>query len=254
MSRAAPPCTSMQLPMDPVLVGGAFALRHYTGIARDTKDIDVFVRQADLDRLLDVLGARGCETERTFDHWLAKARCGDDFMDVIFASGNAVCPVDDAWFAHAEPATLLDVSVIVSPVEEMIWSKAYIMERERYDGADIMHLMLARAEQIDWVRLISRFGSHWRVLFAHLVLFGFIYPAERERIPEWVMNGLAGRLEREMRTPAPKEHTCQGTLLSREQYLVDVARWGLADVRYTDASSMTPDDVVMWTRAIESSK
>jgi hypothetical protein len=27
----------------------------------------------------------------------------------------------------------------------MIWSKAFVMERERYDGADVAHVILRRA-------------------------------------------------------------------------------------------------------------
>ena len=53
------------------------------------------------------------------------------------------------------------------------------MERERYDGADIAHLLRARADQLAWRRLLRRFGPHWRVLLGHLVLFGFVYPGER---------------------------------------------------------------------------
>jgi hypothetical protein len=57
-----------------------------------------------------------------------------------------------------------------------------------------------------------------------------------------------------MRSEPPQEKKCQGTLLSREQYLVDVQRWGLADARHTDASDMSPDDVVLWTQAIDEDK
>jgi hypothetical protein len=28
-------------------------------------------------------------------------------------------------------------------VEEMVWQKAFIMERERFDGADVVHLIQA---------------------------------------------------------------------------------------------------------------
>jgi hypothetical protein len=59
-------------------------------------------------------------------------------------------------------------------VEETIWSKAFVMERERYDGADIAHLLRASAERLDWHRLLERFDAHWPVLLSHLILFGFI--------------------------------------------------------------------------------
>ena len=102
------------------------------------------------------------------------------------------------------------VDVLLCPVEETIWSKAFIMERERYDAADIMHLILAHAEHLDWARLLVRFGPHWRVLFSHLCLFGFIYPSERDRIPEWVMTGLMDRLDQELRTPPPMREDLSG--------------------------------------------
>ncbi len=236
------------------LVGGGYALSFYTGVARDTKDFDIFVTREDYEAVMQVLSEAGYHTELTFPHWLGKATCQHGYLDVIFNSGNGVARVDAQWFEHAARGEALGFSVLFCPVEEMIWSKAYIMERERYDAADIMHLILARAEQINWPRLLSRFGDHWRVLLAHLLLFGFIYPSERDRIPRWVINGLIGRLEREMLTPAPTEKTCQGTLLSREQYLIDVQRWGLADARHGEASSMTPADVALWTQAIDAGK
>lgn len=235
------------------LVGGGYALGHYTGIERHTKDFDIFVRRPDYDRTMEVLAAAGYATELTFPHWLGKASCEHGYVDVIFSSGNGVATVDDAWFQHAAAGEALGVPVKLCPAEETIWSKAFIMERERYDCADIMHLLLACAEKLDWMRLLKRFGTHWRVLFSYLCLFGFIYPAERARIPAWVMRGCMGLLEREMRAAGPVR-VCQGTLLSREQYLIDIQRWGFLDIRHTNASTMTPDDIALWTDAIAGSK
>ncbi|MGH7278499.1 MAG: nucleotidyltransferase, partial [Candidatus Rokuibacteriota bacterium] len=172
----------------PFVVGGAYAFECYTGIARDTKDIDVFVRRADTERALAVLAQAGYRTEMTFPHWLGKAFGGDDdVLDVIFSSGNGIAEVDDTWFEHARDDEVLGIPVKLSPPEEMIWSKAFIMERERFDGADVAHVLRARAEHLDWPRLLARFGANWRPLLAHLVLFGFIYPSERQRIPHGVM-------------------------------------------------------------------
>ena len=57
----------------PFLVGGAYALAHYAGIVRHTKDLDVFVRPADCGGALEALGAAGLRAELTFPHWLGKA-------------------------------------------------------------------------------------------------------------------------------------------------------------------------------------
>ena len=234
----------------PFLVGGAFALRHYTDIDRDTKDFDIFVRREDYDTVMALLTASGCSTELTYPHWLGKARCECALVDVIFSSGNGISLVDDDWFRHAATGTVLDVPVKLCPPEEMIWSKAFIQERERFDGADVMHILLGCAESLDWQRLLKRFGSHWRVLFSYLCLFGFVYPSERARIPEWVSSALMERLENEIHTAPPQVRLCQGTLLSREQYLPDTEKWGFLDARLTRASTMTEAQIEQWTEAI----
>src|SRR5215213_7514758 len=68
----------------PYMVGGTYAFHYYAGIARPTKDFDIFVRGRDLQRVLDVLVRCGFKTEVAFSHWLAKAFNGDRFMDIIF--------------------------------------------------------------------------------------------------------------------------------------------------------------------------
>ncbi len=214
----------------PYLVGGAYALQKYTGIARHTKDFDFFMRRHDVDRALEVLGKAGLKTGIPAPHWLAKAHSGELYVDIIFGSGNGVCHVDDEWFEHAPEDEVLGVRARLCPAEEIIWQKAFIQERNRYDGADIAHLIRARGEQLDWGRLLRRFGEHWRVLLAHLILFGFIYPSERDRVPDTVMHTLIGRLRDELRQPS-RRRICRGTLLSRHEYLTDIEQWGYKDAR-----------------------
>jgi len=237
----------------PFLVGGAYAFERYTSIARHTKDFDIFVRETDLDDVFAVLRAAGCETEITFPHWLGKAKCGEDLVDIIFSSGNGVAQVDELWFEHAVDEVVLGEPVRLMPAEEMIWSKGFIMERERFDGADVAHILHARADALDWRRLLMRFGRHWRVLFSHLVLFGFIYPSERARIPAWVMHELARRLARETASVpvADASPVCRGPLLSRAQYLIDVDGRGFRDARLTHESAMSEADVERWTDGIK---
>ena len=213
----------------PFLVGGGYALRRYTGSVRGTKDLDVFVRRCHALALLSGMSEAGFETDLTFPHWLGKARIEDDYIDVIYSSGNGLADVDDLWFTHSHPATVLGVTVRLCPPEEIIWSKAFVMERERFDGADISHLIRAFGARLDWRRLMGRFGPHWRVLMSHVILFGFIYPGERAASPPEVMRELSRRLERESGRPPSDRRLCQGTLLSREQYLTDISKWGYED-------------------------
>ena len=71
--------------------------------------------------------------------------------------------------ADWQRAIVLDVPVRLIPPEEMIWSKSFVRERERYDGADVAHVLRACADTLDWPRLVRRFDAHWRVLLHHLV-------------------------------------------------------------------------------------
>lgn len=234
----------------PFLIGGAFGLAHFTGIRRPTKDLDLFVRQQDWPRLAELAQGLGYRAELAYPHWLGKVHDDTGFADVIFNSGNGLSPVDDAWFEHACDAQVFGLQVKLAPAEESLWTKAFIMERERYDGADVVHLLHARALHLDWDRLLRRFEPHWRVLLSHLVLFGFIYPGERTLVPRWLMDTLIERLDHETHNPAPTTTACAGTLLSREQYLPDVDQHGYEDPRLSSQSTMTPTDIKEWTTAI----
>jgi hypothetical protein len=234
----------------PFLLGGAYALARYTGIERFTKDLDIFVAAGDCPHVLEVLDGIGCHTEVKFRHWLAKATRGDALIDVIYGSGNGVAVVDDDWFTYAQDDRVCDVDVKVCPPEELVWSKAFILERERYDGADVLHVLRGLGPDLNWPRLLARFGNYWRVLLSHIVLFGFVYPSERHRIPQWVGQELMARLASDWDDDLSRGKACLGTLLSRQQYLPDVDREGFGDGRLID-SVMTPSDIAAWTAAID---
>src|SRR5207249_4700259 len=233
----------------PFLIGGAYVVEVYAGVSRSTKDFDLYIRPNHVKAALNALAGAGYETELTFPHWLAKALYGGDKLDLIFRAGNGLCEVDDSWFERARSGELLGLSVKLCAAEEMIWMKAYIMERERFDGADIAHILQSCAEKLDWPHLIHRFGPDWRVLLSHLVLFGYIYPGERDKIPAAMMDDLIARLRSERRT-AGADRICRGTLLSRKQYLMDIQERGFRDARLQQRVHMNAKDIAHWTRAI----
>jgi hypothetical protein len=233
------------------LVGGAYAFVRYTGIGRDTKDLDLFIRRADWDRAARALADEGIATELTFPHWLGKAFGGrqrEFFVDLIFSGGNGVAEVDDEWFANAPWDESLGFPVKLMPIEEMVWSKAFLMERERFDGADVLHLIRTGRKEIDWQRLVSRFGEHWRVLLSHLVLYPYVYP--NDPAPQEVIDELLDRAKTEANGDAGIR-LCRGPLLSRAQYLVDVERWNYVDARQVPLGTMTPEEIDIWTKAIK---
>ncbi len=238
----------------PFLVGGAFALKHYTGIIRDTKDFDIFVRPEDLDAILDLFESVGYRTERTFPHWLGKAISQDHVIDIIFNSGNGLSKVDDTWFRYAPEGELLGVKVLFCPAEETIHSKAFIMERERYDGADVIHILRACGVELNWERLLERFGPHWQVLLSYIILFGFVYPAERDDIPGWVTRELLSRFERSLSVVPPDDKVCRGTIISHTQYRVDVDCWNYKDGRLVPEGNLTRENIDHMTHMFKDKK
>src|SRR5947199_3928250 len=233
----------------PFLIGGAYVVEIYANVSRRTKDFDLYVRPYHVDAALGALAHAGFNTEATSPHWLAKARHGRDYVDLIFRAGNGLCEVDDSWFARAHDDELLGLPVKLCAPEEMIWMKAYIMERERFDGADIAHLLVSCGDKLDWPHLVRRFGPDWRVLLSHLVLFGYIYPSEQDKIPNAIMDDLIARLRSERGT-GETTRICNGTLLSRKQYLLDIQERGFRDARLKGRVHMNAKDIVHWTRAI----
>jgi hypothetical protein len=233
----------------PFLLGGAYALHDYTGIPRDTKDFDLMVRPKHVHQVLRICRKAGYQARVEFSHWLAKIIHRSAVIDVIFRAGNGLGSIDDNWFNGATKTEVFGRKVRVAPPEEIIWQKAYIMERERYDGADVAHLIAGFAERIKWNHLLDRFGPDWRVLLSHLILFGFVFPGKRDLIPKDVMNDLLSRLMAELNQPPVNDKTCNGTLLSRIQYHSDIAVDGLIDARTDRRCKINSKELKAWTAA-----
>jgi len=223
------------------MVGGAYALRTHTGLWRDTKDLDLFLRKDRIHRALEVLSQGGYRTEFTDESWIAKAYCGLFYIDLIFSSGNGIGIVDQEWRTRAATATVLGRESLIVPAEEMIWQKAFIQERERFDGADIHHLLRCKGNQLDWKHLLRRFQRQWHVLYVHLITFRFAFPSDKEQVPSWVMRDLAERLGCEEEAPASSARVCRGTLLSRQQYLHELRVHGYEDARETEVTDWNGD-------------
>src|SRR5436305_10712940 len=86
----------------PFLIGGAYVVEVYAGVSRRTKDFDLYVRPNHVEAALKALACAGYATDLTFPHWLAKAKRGRDYVDLIFRAGNGLCEVDDSWFQRAD--------------------------------------------------------------------------------------------------------------------------------------------------------
>jgi len=210
----------------PYLLGGAFAMFHYTGIFRNTKDLDIFCKVTEYPTILKHFAAHGYKIELTDVRWLAKIFKGDFFIDVIFDTVNNICRVDDEWYKHASAAEFVGVPVKFIPPEELIWCKLYVQNRERNDSADINHTFLKYGKKLDWNRLLRRVDQHWHLLLAQILIFQFVYPSVyRDIVPKWLFDELMRRAYEQYELPKPIEKVCRGPLIDQTQYQIDIKEW-----------------------------
>jgi hypothetical protein len=208
------------------MLGGAFAMFHHTGIYRDTKDLDIFCRSSDYPRIMKYFADKGYRTELTDARWLAKVFKGEYFIDLIFDTVNNICTVDDSWFQHAAKGIFCDLPVLFLPAEELIWCKIYVQNRERFDGADVNHIILKAGKNMDWKRVLSRLELHWHLLLAQILMFQFVYPSDHaDIIPKWLVDELLRRASEQYQVPASVAKICRGPVIDQTQYGVDIREW-----------------------------
>jgi len=208
------------------MLGGGFAMYHYTGIERDTKDLDIFCKPSEYPKILKLMSDKGYQTELTDARWLVKIFQDDDYIDVIFDTVNNICRVDDSWYEHAADGIYDGVPIKYIPAEELIWCKIYVQNRERYDGADVNHLMLKHGKKLDWKRLLFRMDPHWHLLLGQILNFQFVYPADyHDIIPKWLFDELMERAAEQYDIPPAVERVCRGPVIDQTQYETDIKIW-----------------------------
>jgi hypothetical protein len=213
----------------PYAVSGAFALQQHTGIWRNTKDLDLFLPPEIVPQALQHLQEEGFETEIRDSVWLAKAHRDGYFVDLITGMSNAIITVDQSWIDRGLPAEVLGVPSRVLAPEELIASKLFVNFRERFDGADVVHIIFGTHGKLDWTRIRQLVGEHWEILLWELILFHYVYPSKSHYIPREVWDDLLGRLRHELAHPqagAP----FRGSLVDEKMFAIDVHEWGMEDL------------------------
>ncbi len=216
----------------PYAVGGAFALHWYSSFWRVAKDLDVFLQPHHTSRAMRVLDAIGFKTRVKHEQWLAEAILDNQKVDLIYGMGNWLSYVDNVYLERSKAGVILGVPTRIMPAEELIYSKAFVASRERYDAADVFHLLVVTGKELDWNRLLDLFGEHWEVLLSNLIMFRYVYPSHREIIPSWALDELLARFQRTRIQPWTGGKLCRGFLLDGiGTYSLDVKEWGYRDAR-----------------------
>ncbi len=174
----------------PFLLAGAMALASYTGRWRNTKDVDVIIRAEHRTKAVEAL--RGAGFDDYFDQqgydrsWIFRGFRGGVLFDVIWDLPNHRVQIDDAWFERATPVGLHGQIFHAAPAEDIIRVKLYVMQRERCDWVDVLNVLAATVERIDWRWLVERMGRDLALLHGALAIFNWMSPARAKALPEWL--------------------------------------------------------------------
>lgn len=213
----------------PYAVSGAFSLRQHTGICRYTKDLDLFLTARNSRLALDCLGDIGLECEVSDPVWLSKAWRDGYFVDLITGMSNGMITVEDSWIERARPAVVHGVKTRVLASEELVASKIFVAKRERFDGADIAHVIYGTYGDFDWKREMELVGAHWQMLLWALLLFQYVYPAQSHYVPSEIWCELLTRFRHEVKNPNPHARF-RGSLIDDNMFAIDVEEWELPDL------------------------
>jgi hypothetical protein len=142
---------------------------------------------------------------------------------------NAVITVDASWIEHSQPSTILGVSTRLLAPEELVASKLFVIRRERFDGADIAHIIYATRGELDWDRILRHAGERWEILLWALLLFRYVYPSHSNYVPASLWQGLMARLTEAVSHPDPQQEF-RGSLVDDCMFAIDVNEWGLEDM------------------------
>jgi hypothetical protein len=183
-TRVLAHCKKRKLPF---ALGGAAALGIYTGHWRNTKDLDLYVLPSDRERAKKVMSEAGlsdyfdtCPYDR---RWIYRASGGEALVDSIWAMANLRAEVDEDWIMSGPSANYDGLKVRFLPPEELIWSKLYVMQRERCDWPDIFNLLFVTGHDLDWDRLVRRLGDDVPLLRGVVDVFRWLCPCVALELP-----------------------------------------------------------------------
>jgi hypothetical protein len=111
----------------------------------------------------------------------------------------------------------------------LVASKIFVARRERFDGADIAHVIYGTYGSFDWRREMELVGEHWEMLLWSLVLFRYVYPAQSHYVPAEIWCELLRRFEAEIRN-TDSEATFRGSLVDDNMFAIDVNEWRMPNL------------------------
>ena len=203
-------------------IGGAFAVFTYTGLYRNTKDLDIYVLPELRFEMIDVLNRLGMKDYHDvlpYDRrWIFRSYQGATIVDIIWSMANRRVEVDSGWFERNTAIQSRGELVPIVPPEELIWAKLFVLQHDRCDWPDVFNLIYAQGEKLDWLYLMNRMGEDLPLLSAALSVYAWVSPRSAGSLPEWIWKRLG--------LPIPKEDSLEYEDRCRAD-LIDERPWFL---------------------------
>ena len=178
----------------PFALGGGTATMVYTGRARRSKDIDLFLppdRREEMIQVTRECGLRDLYDEQPYDRaWIYRAHDGAAIVDVIWSMANYRSQVDAGWLENGPEIQLDDLRVRLVPAEETLWCKLYILQSDRCDWPDAFNILNTAGPELDWQRVISRLEGDTPLLAGLLSVFAWLCPDRARDLPRWLWDRL----------------------------------------------------------------
>lgn len=201
-------------------MGGGLALSIYTGKLRYTKDVDIYIQSEHRQAVVEALTRCGLadyyDTQPYDRNWIYRGYREGVIVDAIWAMANHRAEVDEKWIQNGAVISLFGHDLKVIPPEELIWSKLYVLQRDRCDWPDILNLMNATGPFLDWDHLFDRVGDDVALLKGVLSVFSWVNPQRAMELPRWIWECLS--------LPLPKEPDSPDASISRAD-LLDSRPW-----------------------------
>ncbi len=177
----------------PFAVGGGLAAMTYADQWRDTKDIDLYILRRDCEEFihaLSSLGLRDYYEKLPYDRkWIYRAYKDDCIVDLIWAMANQRAEVDESWFGGPEVEAGEERFRLLAP-EEALWSKLYVLQRDRTDWPDVLNLLYGVGPDIDYRRVLCNLASDAPLLASALVIFAWLAPDRARELPAYLWRDL----------------------------------------------------------------
>lgn len=98
---------------------------------------------------------------------------------------NQRAQVDEAWLNGPEMEADGERFRLLS-AEEELWSKLYVLQRDRCDWPDALNLLYGVGPELDWRRLLARVAEDRALLSGLLLQFAWLCAERARELPDWL--------------------------------------------------------------------